>query len=82
MATARPATASIATAVAQTMSTGEPWPSRYEPFPVTTNAIGARNAGSAYLSACHIVGIVRPPVIAAAPTAARAVGGVTSERTE
>ena len=43
-----------------------PWPtrcrgtgpraSRYSPGSVSTKAIGARNAGSAYLSACHIVG--------------------------
>src|SRR3954464_4409204 len=64
VATASPATASIATAVAHTMSTTDPRPSREEPLPVTTNAIGARNAGRAYLGACHIVGIVRPPVIA------------------
>jgi hypothetical protein len=34
------------------------------------------------LSACHIVAMVRPPVIALAPTAASAVGGVTSDSTE
>ena len=55
--------------------------SRCDPFSVMTKAIGARNAGSVYFQACHIVAIVLPPVIAAAATAASAVGGVTSDST-
>ena len=46
-----------------------------------TNASGARNAGSVYLHACHIVVITLPPVIAAEATAASAVGGDTSDST-
>ena len=34
-----------------------------------------------YFHACHIVAIMSPPVIAAAATAASAVGGVTSDST-
>ena len=49
---------------------------------VSTNESGTRNAGSAYFSACHMVGIAAPPVTALAPTAASAVGGVTSDSTE
>ena len=55
--------------------------SRCDPFSVITNAIGARNAGSVYFQACHMVAIVSPPVIAAAATAASAVGGDTSDST-
>jgi len=71
-----------ATAVAHSTSSAGPRPSRYSPASVTTNAIGTRNAGNAYFRVCHIVGITRPPVIADAPTAASAVGGVTSDSTE
>src|SRR5690349_7719948 len=82
VATARPTTARPATAVAQAMPVAGPRANRYSPGSVSTKAIGARKAGSAYFRACHIVGTVRPPVIALAPTAARAVGGVTPESTE
>jgi hypothetical protein len=82
VAIARPTTAKAATTVAQTMPVTGPRASRYSPGSVSTKAIGARNAGSAYFRACHIVGTVRPPVMALAPTAASAVGGVTSESTE
>ncbi|GFJ92551.1 hypothetical protein Prum_061930 [Phytohabitans rumicis] len=61
---------------------GGPAPEQVLPGPVRTNASGARKAGRAYLRACHMVGSVRPPVMADAPTAASAVGGVTSESTE
>ena len=44
-------------------------------------AKGTRNAGIAYLQACHMVAMTRPPVIAEEATAANAVGGETSERT-
>jgi hypothetical protein len=48
---------------------------------VITNASGARKAGSVYFVACHMVGIVLPPVIAEEATAASAVGGDTSDST-
>ena len=71
-------------AAAMTHSTPSagPRPSRYSPGPVTTNAMGTRNAGNPYRRVCHIVGIARPPVTADAPTAASAVGGVISDSTE
>ena len=75
------ATATIDTAVVQTTAQTPPCISRCDPLSVMTNAIGARNAGSVYFQACHMVPIVLPPVIAAAATAARAVGGVTSDST-
>ena len=46
-----------------------------------TKASGMRYAGSAYRRVCHMVGTSRPPVIAAAATAASAVGGDTSDST-
>lgn len=63
------------------MRPGPPVPSSPSPFGVTTNAIGARYAGSAYRRVCHMVGTSRPPVTAAAATAASAVGGDTSDST-
>ena len=78
---ARAATATSDTAVVQTIDQASPCMSRCDPFSVMTKAIGARNAGSVYFHACHIVAIVLPPVIAAAATAASAVGGVTSDST-
>ena len=74
-------TATIDTAVVHTIDQTSPCMSRCDPLSVMTNAIGARNAGSVYFQVCHMVPIVLPPVIAAAATAARAVGGVTSDNT-
>ena len=65
----------------QMIDQASPCMSRCDPLSVMTNAIGARNAGSVYFQVCHMVPIVLPPVIAAAATAARAVGGVTSDNT-
>src|SRR6476469_1174903 len=79
--TARAATPSADTTTTHSTVTASCWSSNAEPLSVNTNANGTRNAGSVYFHVCHIVLITEPPVIAAAATAARAVGGVTSDRT-
>ena len=48
---------------------------------MSTNANGTRNAGSVYFQVAIMVLIALPPVIAAAATAASAVGGLTSDST-
>jgi hypothetical protein len=79
--TARAPTASADTSVTHSTVPASCCSSNAEPLSVSTNAIGTRNAGSVYFHVCHIVLITEPPVMAAAATAASAVGGVTSDST-
>ncbi len=75
------ATAHADTAPVHRAPRNPPCATREAPSGVKVKASGTRKAGIAYLHACHIVAMTRPPVIAEEATAASAVGGDTSERT-
>ncbi len=81
MATARAPTARAETSTVSPICNGEPCKSSPSPFGERTKANGTRKAGRVYFQVSIIVLKAFPPVTAAAATAARAVGGLTSERT-